>query len=158
MNNLFLNTAAKYPIVSGADTRPLPQTLDHNGYGPGRGPFGWGVRRELHLGVVSSDTYPDLDAFRLATGHESHGVAGLTLDDTFVHVDLGQDRSGAAGDPHDLRLRDGSRAIDAGAILPTVNDAFTGQAPDLGAYERDQVLPHYGPRPEWDPEAWRKKR
>jgi len=37
-------------------------------------------------------------------------------------------------------------AIDAGILLPTINDDFTGRAPDLGAYELGKPLPHYGPR------------
>jgi hypothetical protein len=39
-------------------------------------------------------------------------------------------------------------AIDGGMLLPTINDDFTGKAPDLGAYELDRPVPHYGPR-EW---------
>jgi hypothetical protein len=39
-------------------------------------------------------------------------------------------------------------AIDAGTLLPTITDDFTGKAPDLGAYELDKPVPHYGPR-EW---------
>ncbi len=39
-------------------------------------------------------------------------------------------------------------AIDAGILLPTINDDFTGKAPDLGAYEFGRPIPHYGPR-EW---------
>ena len=37
-------------------------------------------------------------------------------------------------------------AIDSGVLLPTINDDFTGRAPDLGAYEVDRPLPRYGPR------------
>jgi len=37
-------------------------------------------------------------------------------------------------------------ALDAGVLLPTINDDFTGSAPDLGAYERGRPIPHYGPR------------
>jgi len=37
-------------------------------------------------------------------------------------------------------------AIDAGVLLPTINDDFTGRAPDLGAYEQGRPVPHYGPR------------
>jgi hypothetical protein len=48
---------------------------------------------------------------------------------------------------NDLRLSLQSNAIDAGVGLPNVNDGFAGAAPDLGAYEAGQVLPHYGPRP-----------
>jgi len=48
---------------------------------------------------------------------------------------------------NDLRLREGSEAIDAGVALPNINDGYAGKAPDLGAYELGQALPHYGPRP-----------
>jgi hypothetical protein len=30
--------------------------------------------------------------------------------------------------------------------IPGVNSDYTGSAPDLGAYELDLALPHYGPR------------
>jgi hypothetical protein len=49
-------------------------------------------------------------------------------------------------DDFDFRLKPGSAAIDAGIALPTINDDFTGRAPDLGAYELDRPAPHYGPR------------
>ena len=46
----------------------------------------------------------------------------------------------------DLRLREGSPAIDAGIELPGITDGFTGRAPDLGAYEFGAPPVHYGPR------------
>lgn len=46
----------------------------------------------------------------------------------------------------DFRLKAGSAAINTGVSLPPINDDFTGRAPDLGAYELDRPLPHYGPR------------
>ncbi len=46
----------------------------------------------------------------------------------------------------DFRLAPGSVAIDAGAVIPTITDGFTGKAPDLGFVEFDAPLPHYGPR------------
>ena len=46
----------------------------------------------------------------------------------------------------DFQLRPGSVAVDAGVRLPNVNDGFSGKAPDLGAYEVGQPVPHYGPR------------
>ena len=45
-----------------------------------------------------------------------------------------------------FRLKANSKAVDAGVVLPTINDGFTGKAPDLGALELDQPEPHYGPR------------
>ena len=47
---------------------------------------------------------------------------------------------------NDLRLKANSAAIDAGAVLPNINDGFAGKAPDLGAYELGAKAPHYGPR------------
>jgi hypothetical protein len=46
----------------------------------------------------------------------------------------------------DFRLKAGSKAIDAGVALPTINDGFTGKAPDLGALEFGAEPLHYGPR------------
>ncbi|HYG76963.1 MAG TPA: right-handed parallel beta-helix repeat-containing protein [Planctomycetota bacterium] len=48
---------------------------------------------------------------------------------------------------NDLRLKKDAPVIDTGAILPGINDGFTGKAPDRGAYEAGAALPHYGPRP-----------
>jgi hypothetical protein len=47
---------------------------------------------------------------------------------------------------YDFRLRPGSAAIDRGIAIPNVNDSVSGKAPDLGALEAGQPLPHYGPR------------
>jgi len=47
---------------------------------------------------------------------------------------------------NDLRLKPSAGAVDAGVPLHNINDAFTGQAPDLGAYELSTPLPPYGPR------------
>ena len=44
-----------------------------------------------------------------------------------------------------FRLKPGSKAVDAGALIPTVNDDFTGRAPDLGALEIGAPPVRYGP-------------
>lgn len=49
-------------------------------------------------------------------------------------------------DGYDFRLTPGSAAVDAGVLLPTITDGFTGRAPDLGAYEVDRPAFHVGPR------------
>jgi len=51
-------------------------------------------------------------------------------------------------EPADLRLRPGSAAVDAGFVIPNINNNFSGSGPDLGAYELGADPPHYGPRPE----------
>jgi hypothetical protein len=47
---------------------------------------------------------------------------------------------------NDLRLAPQGAALDAGIVLPNINDGYRGRAPDLGAYEAGCDLPHYGPR------------
>jgi hypothetical protein len=47
----------------------------------------------------------------------------------------------------DVRLKPGTAPVDAGVVIPNVNEDYTGEAPDLGAYELGKPVPHYGPRP-----------
>ena len=46
----------------------------------------------------------------------------------------------------DFKLKAAGKAVDAGVRLPNVNDDYTGNAPDLGAYELGRPAPVYGPR------------
>jgi hypothetical protein len=46
----------------------------------------------------------------------------------------------------DFRIKPAAKAVDAGTVLPNINDGFAGKAPDLGAYEAGQTIPIYGPR------------
>jgi hypothetical protein len=85
---------------------------------------------------------------RAATGQEAHGIevdygifAGLRPPDPAKPHAVYEARE------LDFRLAPGGRAVDAGVGLAGVNDGYTGQAPDLGAYEVGAALPHYGPRP-----------
>jgi hypothetical protein len=50
--------------------------------------------------------------------------------------------------PEDYDLTPSSRGnlIDAGVVLPTINDGFVGKAPDIGAIEFGGKAPTYGPR------------
>ncbi|NLT50524.1 MAG: T9SS type A sorting domain-containing protein, partial [Ignavibacteria bacterium] len=45
-----------------------------------------------------------------------------------------------------LTLKEGCNAIDAGIALNNINENFTGEAPDLGAFEFGIDVPEYGPR------------
>ena len=53
-----------------------------------------------------------------------------------------------------LELKPGCNAVDAGQVVPNVNEDFTGEAPDLGAFEVGRPLPHYGPRDPNTAEKW----
>ena len=51
-----------------------------------------------------------------------------------------------------FQLKPSGKAVDAGEVIPTVNDGFAGRAPDLGAIETGKPAPRFGPRwLDWQP-------
>jgi hypothetical protein len=129
-------------------------STDYNGFRPNRdvkAQYNWlapAAGKTAH-GAKDSDwrTFATLAEFRQATGQEAHGVE-LDFD---IFEDLKPPdpaRRHLVYHAMDLnfRLKANSKAIDAGVVLPTINDGFTGKAPDLGALEWNQAAPHYGPR------------
>ena len=92
-------------------------------------------------------TFSTLADFRAATGQEEHG---LELDfDIFEEMsapDPARRHAVYHATELNFRLKPGSKAVDAGVRIPTVNDDFSGEAPDLGALEAGRPAPHYGPR------------
>lgn len=48
--------------------------------------------------------------------------------------------------PADVTLNAASNAVNAGLVIPNINDAFLGGAPDLGAWESGRPAPVYGVR------------
>ena len=153
-NNLFVGPDDSRPSLTGT-TFTRYSTLDYNGYRRKRGEgkkFRW--RYPLADSLNNADEkkltfseYSDLREFRKKTGYEVHGIE--LDDDIFVNVPLpGPKRKGhiypVLG--YDFSLKASSKAVDAGVTLPNITDSFSGKAPDLGALERGQQLPHYGPR------------
>jgi hypothetical protein len=121
--------AAHFPIAD------VTSVYDYNGYGTVDMPF---------RGIIAGREFNSLESLRANTS-EKHGVR-LDLDTFLARVPF-PDPALREWPPQDLRLRPGSAAMDAGIVIPNVNDDFTGAAPDLGAYETGQELPVYGPRP-----------
>lgn len=92
--------------------------------------------------------FATFEAYQRGSGQDANSII---LDyDTFVNAPMpALDEPTRLYDPAkiDLRLRRGSDAIDAGVVLPNINDGYNGRAPDMGAYEFGKEMPHYGPRP-----------
>jgi hypothetical protein len=94
--------------------------------------------------------FPTLDAYVQATKQDQHSV--LVDYDIFVNVpkldalDVKTVQKVYKAEDFDFRVKPGSAAVDRGVALPNVNDGFSGSAPDLGALEVGQPLPHFGPR------------
>ena len=92
--------------------------------------------------------YKTLEEFREGTGQEKHGIVLTTIDGIFASgVKPPPDKNEKMPvEKNDFRLAEGSPAIDGGEVLPSVNDGYRGAAPDIGAFELGDPLPHYGPR------------
>ena len=91
--------------------------------------------------------YATLEEYSQATGQDKHSI--LVDYDIFNYVTPPDPNDRAKiydAELLDFQLAPGSVAVDAGCILPNVNDDFTGEAPDLGALEVSKPVPTYGPR------------
>jgi hypothetical protein len=133
-------------------------SFDYDGYRPNRG---GGAQQYAWLTPGSPDVQPhlrpprdwrvfsSLAALQAASGLETHG---MEIDyDIFESLAMPDSRRRHAvynAAELNFRLKANARVVDAGVRLPTVNDDFTGRAPDLGAYEVGRKAPQYGPRRE----------
>lgn len=137
-NNLFLCSKGWGLYVS--TSRMRTSDFDNDGYG-GYTTFARWNRRH---------TYKTMDAAKKAGKiYTDNGAIKINLQTCF--------KSGLTppknpntifkGDQVDGRLGEHSDAVDTAVSLPGFNNFFTGKAPDLGCFEREQELPHWGPRP-----------
>lgn len=101
-----------------------------------------------YRGELIQRRYPTLEAYSAATGQDRHSRL-LDYDALTKVSPPDRTRMQRLYDPadFDFRPRPGGVAIDRGMLLPSITDGYAGHAPDLGAYEAGQPLPHYGPRP-----------
>jgi hypothetical protein len=136
-NNLFIGTEGGFAYES---TAPM-QDCDFDYDGFGGGPY----QKFLKWNNVRYTTFQDMTQ---KSPIEKHArlidAAGLFASGTMQPEDETQPSPISR---NDLRLKSGTTAVDAGEVLPGLNDGYVGQAPDLGAYELGSELPHYGPRP-----------
>jgi hypothetical protein len=164
-NNLIIGLGA-YPEVLGIVADSFSSS-DYNGFRTNPGAetnFLWADRTKVVVPRALGHTlgpmrkasipgfgYKSLEEYCKASGQDCHSI--LIDYSDFVKAS-GTNRSDPTilynREDYDFRLKPGSKAIDAGIPLPTINDDFTGRAPDLGAYEAGRPLPHYGPRTAMD--------
>lgn len=153
-NNLFLGRDTPNRGVMVWANATADYSSDYNGYRPNRGvnaQYQWLAPESGKTAYAPKKqdwrSFATLLEFLKATGQEAHGIE-VDFDvfesmkppnparryDVYHSIDL------------NFRLNPKGKAVDAGVPLPTINDNFTGRAPDLGAIELNQPEPHYGPR------------
>ena len=136
-NNLILGIDAPGRAVFRFSNATAYSTYDYNGYRPNpkaKDQFLWksprqGVLRDYELEKARPQPFGSLAELRAATGQEAHG---LEVDyDVFENL-----QAPDAARPHavyhardlNFRLKPGGKAVDAGMLLPNVNDGYTGKA------------------------------
>ena len=170
MNNLMLGENVQ-PAIFAVNTYTNYTSSDYNGFrvNPGAAdsfewsspPFGMAQDfRDLLAAADGVQTPPDkylvtrhyatLAQYSAETHQDTHSV--LLDYDVFEHVPMldAKDMSSVQkiydAKALDFRLKPGSAAVDKGAVIANVTDGYSGNAPDLGALELGQPIPHYGPR------------
>lgn len=150
-NNLFMGRDTPNRGVMTWANATNNYSSDYNGYRPNRNvsqQYTWLAptpgKTAKDSGVLSFAT---LAEFQKAVGQESHGVeVDFDIFENLAPPDPAQRYRVYHSMDLNFRLKANSKAIDAGMVLPTINDDFTGRAPDLGAIELGKPEPHYGPR------------
>jgi len=137
-NNLFIGGPTNYAYETTAQMQDCDFDYDGFGGGPWKMFLKWNNVRYATLDEVKAKApvYKNAVLVDPATAFAS-GIKQPADEKTQFDIKV-----------NDLRLKEGSAAIDAGQVLPGFNDGFKGKTPDLGAYELGDELPHYGPRPE----------
>ncbi len=159
-NNLFLgrDTPGRGIMTWANSTDAF--SSDYNGFRPNKGvteQFLWlapGTGQRLYEPRPEDwKSFATLAEFRSGTMQETHGVE-VDFDDFEGLVPPDAANRHAVYHAMDLnfRLKPTSKAVDAGVVIPTVNDGYAGRAPDLGALEVGNPAPKYGPRwLRWEP-------
>ena len=155
-NNLFLGRDTPERGIMTWANPTQAYSSDYNGFRPNHGvkaQYNWlapAPDAKAALYEPAKDqwrSFGTLKELAAATGQESHGIE---VDfDVFARKLTPPDPTKRHAVYHamdlDFRLRPDAKAVDAGVVIPTVNEDHAGKAPDLGALESGKPEPKYGP-------------
>jgi hypothetical protein len=147
-NNIFLPLEDAYRRNRGKGlllylgAPPPHNTSDYNAYGT----LPEGILGEKPFAVGRKNAWATPEQLAEATGLEEHGMIVEQRFDIFRKMPVPERGMRLRPEDVDLRLKDDAPVVDAGVVLPNINDDYTGKAPDIGPYEVGKPLPHYGPR------------
>lgn len=153
-NNLFLGRDTPGRGIMTWANATSAYSTDYNGYRPNAGvaaQFRWLAPQPGQTAYTPAKeawrTFATLAEFRAATGQEAHGIeVDFNIFEKLAPPNPALRHAVYHAMDLDFRLKAGGKAVDAGQRIPTVNDGFTGPAPDLGALELGAPEPKYGPR------------
>lgn len=137
-NNLWISVQDRYAWEDNSSSGSMnwKSNLDYDG-------FDWG--QYTYAFKWNGVRLVDIPAFTAFTGQELHGIQ-IDHHTCFETFNIPNPPPAPMAFQY-LSLNPDCHAIDAGVALANINNGYLGTAPDLGAYERGQLLPHYGPRP-----------
>ena len=153
-NNLFLGRDTPDRGIMAWANATDAYSSDYNGFRPNKGV----AAQYFWLGPKSGErnyepkpgdwkSFATLADMRAATGQETHGMeVDFDIFEKMVPPDPTKRHAVYHAMELNFRLKSGGKAVDAGVLIPTVNDDFSGKAPDLGALEVGKPEPKYGPR------------
>ncbi len=153
-NNLFLGRDTPERGIMAWANATSAFSSDYNGFRPNRGvseQYAWlapGDGQTLYEAKREDwKSFATLAEFRAATGQETHGVeVDFDIFEQMTPPDPAMRHAVYHAMDLNFRLKARSKAVDAGVPIPTVNDGFSGKAPDLGALEAGGPVRRHGPR------------
>lgn len=153
-NNLFLGRDTPERGIMAWANATDAYSSDYNGFRPNKGikdQYQWlGPKAGERLYEPKPGqwkSFATLAEFRAATGQETHGIeVDFDIFEKLSPPDHKLRHAVYHSMDLNFRLKPNSKAVDAGLLIPTVNEGFAGKAPDLGALESGQPEPKYGPR------------
>ena len=153
-NNLFMGRDTPDRGVMRWSNGTSAFSSDYNGFRPNKGvteQYRWLAPRAGSTNYEPAPShwrsFETLDSFRAATGQEQHGLeVDFDIFKKMTPPDPSKRHAVYHAKDLDFSLALDGAAVDAGTVIPTVNEDFEGNAPDLGALEVGRPQPHYGPR------------
>lgn len=153
-NNLFLGRDFPNRGIMTWANATNDYSSDYNGFRPNKGvaaQYSWlspaAGQKIYEPKPTDWKTFATLGELKAATGQEAHGIeVDFDIFEKMTPPDPSKRHAVYHATDLNFRLKPGSKAVDAAVPIPTVNDGFTGKAPDLGALEIGKPEPHYGPR------------
>lgn len=152
-NNLFLgrDTPGR-GVMTWANATPQ-YSSDYNGFRPNKGVAAQYAFLAPQPGQQAYEpqagdwkTFGTLAEMRSATGQEAHGMeVDFDIFESMTPPNPAKRHAWYHAVDLNFKLKPGSKAVDAGVVIPTVNEDFAGKAPDLGALEVGKPMPKYGP-------------